>query len=158
MGLKPKIPMTLMANLPVEDIGVDRYVVLLLDGMLKAHQEILELAKEKAVEHEGCDAGRAEGLQVGDTVMVRKSGKSKPEGRRRFEERVPDEVVRIKEKIGGTHLSIGASGQRSEILLGPECGQVCRREAGEGGSPWIGSRAVESRIGVYYRRRSLDKG
>ena len=33
-------------------------------------------------------------------MTVRTSGKSKPEGRRRFEERVPDEVVRVKEKMG----------------------------------------------------------
>ena len=73
MGLQPKIPTTLANGLPVQDIGVERYVVMLVDGMMAAHQEILQLAKDKAVEHEGYDEGRAQGLVEGDTVMVRKA-------------------------------------------------------------------------------------
>ena len=41
-----------------------------------------------------------ESLQVGDTVMVRKAGKSKPHGSTRFEGRVPDEAVMVDKGLG----------------------------------------------------------
>merc|ERR1712079_874260 len=58
MGIKPQLPATVQSRLPVEEIGVGDYVKHLLDYLEVTHREVLELARERAVEHEGKDAGR----------------------------------------------------------------------------------------------------
>ena len=56
MGIKPQLPATVQSRLPVEEIGATEYVRNLLDYLAVTHREVLELARERAVEHEGKDA------------------------------------------------------------------------------------------------------
>ena len=106
MGLKPQLPATLSQGLPVEHMGVSDYVVALLEDLMRGYREILELGREENVTHEGEDSGRLEGLNPGDTVMVRKAGKAKPHGAGRFETRVPDEVVMVDKVLGANTYSL----------------------------------------------------
>ena len=76
MGIKPQLPATVQSRLPVEEIGATKYVRALLDYLEVTHREVLELARERAVEHEGKDAGRVDTLKRGDVVKVVQKGRS----------------------------------------------------------------------------------
>ena len=116
-GLQPKLPGTLVAGLPVQETGVSDYVEGLLKYLEVTHKEIVELARESAVKHEGHDAGRAEGLRKGDLVVIRQAGESQPRGRTRFEPRVRDEIYVISEPLGENTFSLRTLlGNRDPLL------------------------------------------
>ena len=100
MGIKPQLPATVQARLPVEPIGVTKYVQALLDYLEVTHREVLELSREHAVEHEGKDAGRVATLKRGDLVKVVQKGEHAPKGSRKFDSRVTKELYYIAEVMG----------------------------------------------------------
>ena len=116
-GLKPKLPGTLVAGLPVQEQGVSDYIEGLLKYLEVTHKEVFELARESAVEHEGRDAGRAEGLKKGDLVALRQAGEAEPRGRTRFTPRVRDELYVISEPLGQNTFSLRTLlGNRDPLL------------------------------------------
>ena len=57
MGLKPKMPFTLSRNLPVEDVGVERYVEMLVEDLAEVYKEVYHQAEEEATPEEGAADG-----------------------------------------------------------------------------------------------------
>ena len=100
MGIKPQLPATVQARLPVEDVGVKDYVKHLFDYLDVTHREVLELSRQSAVEHEGKDAGKVARLQRGDVVKVVQKGEHAPKGSKKFESRVTNELYYIAEVMG----------------------------------------------------------
>ena len=101
LGLKPQLPGTLMAGLPVAHVGVSDYAKALLEYLAVTHREVMELARESAVEHEGRDKGRVEGLSRGDLVLLRERGEGRePTGARKFDSRVSGEIYWVAAKMG----------------------------------------------------------
>ena len=100
VGIKPQLPATVQARLPVEDIGVKDYVKHLFDYLDVTHREVLELSRQSAVEHEGKDAGKVARLQRGDVVKVVQKGEHAPKGSKKFESRVTNELYYIAEVMG----------------------------------------------------------
>ena len=100
MGIKPQLPATVQSRLPVEEIGATEYVRNLLDYLAATHREVLELARERAVEHEGNDAGRVATLKRGDLVKVVQKGEHAPRGSTKFDSRVTKELYYIAEVMG----------------------------------------------------------
>ena len=116
-GLKPKLPGILAAGLSVQEQGVSDYIEGLLKYLEVTHKEVFELARESAVEHEGRDAGRAEGLKKGDLVALRQAGEAEPRGRTRFTPRVRDELYVISEPLGQNTFSLRTLlGNRDPLL------------------------------------------
>ena len=105
-GLKPQLPATLTANLPIQEVGTSEYVEELLKYLAVTHKEVLQLAREAAVEHEGKDPGRLEGFAKGDLVAVRKEGEAAPRGRARFDSKVRGEVYVITDVLGANTYSL----------------------------------------------------
>ena len=100
MGIKPQLPATVQARLPVEDVGPTEYVKDLLNYLEVTHREVLELSRQRAVEHEGKDAGRVATLKRGDLVKVVQKGDHAPRGSKKFNSRVSDELYYIAEVMG----------------------------------------------------------
>ena len=100
MGIKPQLPATVQSRLPVEEVGATEYVRKLLDYLETTHREVLELSRERAVEHEGKDAGRVATLKRGDLVKVVQKGDHAPKGSNKFNSRVTDELYYIAEVMG----------------------------------------------------------
>ena len=100
MGIKPQLPATIQARLPVEDVGATDYVRSLLDYLETTHREVFELARERAVEHEGKDAGRVAKLKRGDLVKVVEKGDRAPKGSSKFDSRVTKELYYVAEVMG----------------------------------------------------------
>ena len=100
MGIKPQLPATVQSRLPVEEIGATEYVRKLLDYLEVTHREVLELARERAVEHAGKDAGRVDTLKRGDLVKVVEKGDRAPKGSSKFDSRVTKELYYIAEVMG----------------------------------------------------------
>ena len=100
MGIKPQLPATVQARLPVEDVGPTEYVKDLLDYLEVTHREVVELSRQRAVEHEGKDAGRVATLKRGDLVKVVQKGEHAPKGSKKFNSRVLDELYYIAEVMG----------------------------------------------------------
>ena len=99
-GLKPALPVTLMAEMPLADIEVPDYADKLLKYLAETHKEVVQLAREAAVEHEGKDAGGVRGLSKGDLVSVRRDGRDAPQGRTRFDSRVRGEIYVVSNVLG----------------------------------------------------------
>ena len=100
MGLKPHLLGALMARLPTEDVPVKDYARGLLGYLEVTHREVLELARERAVEHEGKDDGRVDTLKRGDLVKVVQKGEHAPKGSKKFDSRVTKELYYIAEVMG----------------------------------------------------------
>ena len=100
MGIKPQLPATVQARLPVEEVGPTDYVTKLLDYLEVTHREIVELSRQRAVEHEGKDAGRVAKLKRGDLVKVIQKGDHAPRGTKKFDSRVSDELYYIADVMG----------------------------------------------------------
>ena len=100
MGIKPQMPATVQMRLPVEEVGVADYVKRLLDYLEVTHREVLELSRERAVDHEGKDAGRVATLKRGDLVKVVQKGDHAPKGSKKFNPRVTKELYYIAEVMG----------------------------------------------------------
>ena len=64
------------------------------------HREVLELSRERAVDHEGKDAGRVTTLKRGDLVKVVQKGDNAPKGSKKFNPRVTKELYYIAEVMG----------------------------------------------------------
>ena len=105
-GLKPQLPATLTASLPIQEVGTSEYVEELLKYLAMTHKEVLQLAREAAVGHEGKDPGSLEGFAKGDLVAVRKDGESAPHGRTRFDSKVRSEVYVISDILGQNTYSL----------------------------------------------------
>ena len=52
-GLKPAVPVTLLADIPLADVSVSDYAEKLLKYLAETHKEVVQLAREASVEHEG---------------------------------------------------------------------------------------------------------
>ena len=100
MGIKPQLPATVQTRLPVSEVGATDYVRSLLDYLEVTHREIVEMSRERAVEHEGRDAGRVATLKRGDLVKVVQKGEHAPKGSKKFNSRVTDELYYIAEVMG----------------------------------------------------------
>ena len=84
----------------MEDVGPTEYVKDLLDYLEVTHREVVELSRQRAVEHEGKDAGRVATLKRGDLVKVVQKGEHAPKGSKKFNSRVLDELYYIAEVMG----------------------------------------------------------
>ena len=100
MGIKPQLPATVQSRLPVEEVGATEYVRKLLDYLETTHREVLELSRERALKHEGRDAGRVNTLKRGDLVKVVQKGDHAPKGSAKFDSRVTKELYYIAEVMG----------------------------------------------------------
>ena len=100
MGIKPQLPATVQSRLPVEEIGATEYVRALLDYLEATRREVLELSRERAVEHEGKDAGRVTTLKRGDLVKVVQKGDHAPKGSTTFDSRATKELYYVAEVMG----------------------------------------------------------
>ncbi len=97
MDVKPEMPGTLAWRLPVEAIGVSQYVQELVDYLSLTHERVYQLQHELSQKDEGTLKGKAEGLDIGDYVVLRKEGKDKPKGTRKYEGKSFDEIYQIVE-------------------------------------------------------------
>ena len=74
MGIKPRLPQTISAGLPVRDIGVDVYVRQLVQSLNRTWQSVRDQGRELAQHREGtAHAGRGEALKIGDYVHYKGS-------------------------------------------------------------------------------------
>ena len=100
MGIKPKLPQTLLASLPVESVSVDDYVKSLMTYLVWTHDEVHRQAKELAQETEGQQRGVGEPYRVGDTVLRRRPRDDQPKGQTRFDLRTDGHLYRIHNVCG----------------------------------------------------------
>ena len=118
-GLDPKPPSMLMGQLPVAEIGVDKYVADLVRYFAETYKEVREKGKEDARAKEGTQtAGPGAPLQVGDFVLRLKSDTQRPRGSQRFEERTEGPILKISRKIGESTFEVANLGE--EQVLGPD--------------------------------------
>ena len=99
-GLQPKVPQMLVASLPVEEQGVDQYVLDLVRYLEETHRDVKSCARELAAEKEADRAGRRETLEEGEIVLRRKDKSNQPHGSTRFENRTDGFLYRIHRKHG----------------------------------------------------------
>ena len=100
-GLDPKLPITLAHKLPVEEVGVDEYVLELMKYLEETYGSMRAHGLELAQKTEGTQRGSSgKPLQVGHYVLRLKNEKDKPRGSRRFEERTDTFIYRIRHSIG----------------------------------------------------------
>ena len=105
-GLKPRMPGSLFAGVPVETRGTDEYVKDLMEHLKEVHSSVQRVALQTIATNEETLGGRISAeLRVGDTVLVRRgsygdrgSERSKREGPTRFQPRVLDGIFVIKKK------------------------------------------------------------
>ena len=95
MGVKPKLPQTLLASLPVESVSVDDYVKSLLQYLVYTHHEVHKKAKELAEATEGAQRGVGHAYAVGDIVLRRRAPDDQPRGKTRFDSRTDGHLYRI---------------------------------------------------------------
>ena len=101
MGIKPRLPQTIAAGLPVKDIGVDTYVRNLVQALNRTWQSVREIGREVAQRREGtAHAGRGEELREGDLVLRVTTSSERPRGKERFQDRYDGEIYRIKKVVG----------------------------------------------------------
>ena len=107
-GLKPRLPKTVVAGVPVQAKDVDSYVGDLIKYLREVHFSVQRIALA-AVEKEKQSLGgsiSAE-LNVGDPVLVRREYTNKREGPSRFQERVYPGVYVIRKKVSPTTFTVG---------------------------------------------------
>ena len=96
LGFRPRLPSSLVSQLPVEEISTDEYVARLGKYFAELHSEITKQFSE----HEEDLSGRGKGkqsseLKIGDLVLVRRNPSTRREGALRFQERVWPDIYRI---------------------------------------------------------------
>ena len=101
LGFRPRLPSSLVSQLPVEEISTDEYVARLGKYFAELHSEITKQFSE----HEEDLSGRGKGkqsseLKIGDLVLVRRNPSTRREGALRFQERVWPDIYRI---VRGSH-------------------------------------------------------
>ena len=101
MGIKPRLPQTIAAGLPVKDVGVDTYVRQLVQSLNKTWQSVREIGREIAQQREGtARPGRGEELREGDLVLRVTTSSERPRGKERFHDRYDGEIYRIRRVVG----------------------------------------------------------
>ena len=101
LGLKFKLPSSLLAAHQVESISTDEYVERLGRFFNETYRELERTFEASAEKQEGTGTGKiANMLEKGDLVKVKREPTAKREGPLRFQERTYPGVYRIK---GGTH-------------------------------------------------------
>ena len=107
MGIKPRLPQTIAAGLPVRDVGIDAYVRELIVSLNRTWQSVRDHGREIAQLREGtAHAGRGEELRVGDFVLRIATSSERPRGRERFLDRHDGEIYRIKSIVGSKTYTI----------------------------------------------------
>lgn len=101
LGIKPKLPQSLLGGHSVLDQSTDDYV----DKLVKHFREVYAELERKFKEHEEDIMGRGSGAQsaqikLGDLVLLRREPSVKREGALRFQERVHPDIFRV---VGGGH-------------------------------------------------------
>ena len=117
-GLKPKLPQTLAAGLPIRDVGVDQYVAELIDYFASTYKEVREKGLELARATEGTlKAGPGSPLSVGDLVLRMKNDKTRPKGSHRFEDRTESPIYKVSRKVGESTVEVETL--QGDPMLGP---------------------------------------
>ena len=100
MGLQPKLPQVLSGGLPVQDIGVQQYVVDLLRYLEETHRDIKANSRELAAAREAVRDGSSRPLEEGDIVLRRRPETDRPKGSSRFEDRTDGVIYRVHRRRG----------------------------------------------------------
>ena len=107
MGIKPRLPQTIAAGLPVRDVGIDTYVRQLVQALTRTWQSVREIGREVAQQREGtAHAGRGEELREGDLVLRVTTSSERPRGKERFHDRYDGEIYRIRKVVGSKTYTI----------------------------------------------------
>ena len=107
MGIKPQMPQTIRAGLPVRDIGVDDYVKQLIQSLNSTWKAVQDYGREVAAKREGTEKGSGgPELREGDTVLRVTTSDNRPRGSERFENRYDGEIYRVKRALGAKTFTI----------------------------------------------------
>ena len=90
----------LVASLPVEEQGVDQYVIDLVQYLEETFRDVKACARELSAEREAERTGSKDTLNEGDIVLKRKDKHAQPHGSTRFDSRVDGVIYRIHRKVG----------------------------------------------------------
>jgi hypothetical protein len=103
LGLKPKLPASLLAGVRVEAISVDEYVGRLVQYFEQTYQELKQKFQEECDRAEGRGPGRVSAkLSNGDAVLIKREPTARREGPLRFQDRAYPHVYKIVDSIGDT--------------------------------------------------------
>ena len=101
MGFRPRMPSTLIAQLPVEEISVDDYVARLGKHFQDMYADLRHKYEALEEDRAGRGAGRQSAqLSVGDLVLLKRNPSTRREGPLRFQGRVYEDIYRI---VQGSH-------------------------------------------------------
>ena len=101
MGFRPRLPASLIGEVPVTEVSVDTYV----SKLHKHFKQVYDDMAQRFKDHEEDQVGRGEGslsaeLKIGDLVLLRRNPSVRREGALRFQERVYSDIFRIE---SGSH-------------------------------------------------------
>ena len=100
-GMKPTMPATLKAQLPVGGIGVDDYVRGLVECLQETYTSVQEAQKEIQERREKQAPGRMSAqLRIGDIVLLRNRDHEMPRGEHRWNQKTDGVLYRISEAMG----------------------------------------------------------
>jgi hypothetical protein len=107
-GMKPTMPATLKARLPVGDVGVDEYVKGLIECLDVTHKAVQEAQKESFEKQQRSVKGRESAqLKIGDVVLLRNRDSEMPKGENRWTQKTSGILYRITEALGANTFKLG---------------------------------------------------
>ena len=100
-GVRPRLPHTLAADLPVQDIGIDKYTKDLVEALKRTWKSIQDIGRE-AAQHRETNAAGGHGapLVEGDLALRIFMRENKPTGGRRFLDRYDGHIYRVRQVVG----------------------------------------------------------
>ena len=100
-GMKPVLPATIKAKLPVIGISVDDYTKQLVQYLEDSYAEVHRAQAKHAEKRKLAVTSRTtQGIEVGDAVLVRKRGEDEPKGSLRFTARTLEDIYIVVEAPG----------------------------------------------------------
>ena len=114
-GIRPRLPQTLAADLPVQDIGIDQYTKELVDALKRTWKSVQDAGREIAQKRETETAsGRGAPLKAGDLALRIFLKEAKPSGSRRFLNRYDGHIYRVRQVVGSNTYTLETL--RGEVL------------------------------------------